>query len=103
MCQSWHSAMPRSSTGSARCDIPLTQIYPAHAAARRNQAEGMVDGFGDPQPFFGQGEPLRERPAFGVAAAQTGPGGCGNDAIGAKAGRAQLTLEVRHIPFQTGR
>ena len=85
--------MPRSSTGMRPLHIPLTQIQPAHAAARRNQAEGMVDGLGDPEPLFGQGEPLRERPAFGVAVAQIGPGGCGDDAIGAKAVRAQLTLE----------
>ena len=35
----------------------------------------MIDGLGDPEPFFGHGEPLRERTAFGVAEAQPGPGG----------------------------
>ena len=62
-------------------DVPLTQIQHAHAAARLNQAEGMGDAFGDPESLFGQGEPLRERPAFGVAVAQIDPGGCGDDAI----------------------
>jgi hypothetical protein len=62
----------------------------------------MRDAFGNPQCLFSQGEPLRERPAFGVAVAQVGPGGCGDNAIApAKTGITQLTLEARHIPFQT--
>ena len=61
----------------------------------------MIDGLGDPEPFFGQGEPLRERTAFGVAEAQPGPGGRRDNAICAKAFREQITLEGRHIPPQT--
>ena len=33
----------------------------------------MVDAFGDPESLFGQGEPLLERPTFGVTVAQVGP------------------------------
>ena len=62
----------------------------------------MVDGLGDSEPFFGQGEPLRERPAFGVAVAQPGPGGCGDDAIVRQSGSERSSpWRRRHIPFQT--
>ena len=61
----------------------------------------MIDGLGDPEPFFGHGEPLRERTAFGVAVAQPGPGGRRDAAICAKAFIEQLSLERRHIPLQT--
>jgi hypothetical protein len=61
----------------------------------------MIDGLGDPQPFCGQGEPLRERPTFGVAVAQPGPGGCRHGARCVKAFIEQISLEGRHIPFQT--
>ena len=61
----------------------------------------MIDGLGDPEPFFGQGEPLRERAPFGMAAAQPGPGGCREAVVCAKALIAQLALEHRHIPLQT--
>ena len=61
----------------------------------------MIDGLGDPEPFFGHGEPLRERTAFGVAEAQPGPGGRRDDAICAKAFMEQIPLEGRHIPLQT--
>ena len=72
ICQSWHNP-----------------------TARVAQPEGMIDGFDDPQPFCGDGEPLGERPAFGVAAAQQGP------RQGARAISGQITLERHHTPLQT--
>jgi len=53
--------------------------------ARLNLAEGIMDGLGNPKPFFREGEPLCERPAFGMAVAQPGPGAYRDNAIGAKA------------------
>ncbi len=81
--------------------VPLAQIQKAHPTARVNQAEGMIDGLGDPEPVFGHGEPLRERTAFGVAEAQPGPGDYRDAAICAKALIEQLPLESRYIPFKT--
>src|SRR2546425_12934277 len=69
--------------------------------ARLNQAEGIVDGLGDPQPFCRHGEPLCERTAFGVAEAQPGPGARCDAAICAKAFIEQLPLEKHHIPLKT--
>ena len=57
----------------------------------------MIDGLGDPEPFFGYGEPLRERTAFGVAVAQPGPRHCCDAAIDAKAFIEQIPLEECHI------
>ena len=81
--------------------VPLAQIHQTDPMARLNQAEGMIDGLGDPEPVFGHGEPLRERTEFGVAVAQPGPGSYRDAAICAKAFIEQISLERRHIPLQT--
>jgi hypothetical protein len=59
--------------------LPLAQRHHTGPPARQNQAEGIMDGLGDPEPFLGHGEPLREHTAFGVAEAQESPGGCRDD------------------------
>jgi hypothetical protein len=69
--------------------------------ARVHQAEGLIDGLGDPEPVFGHGEPLREGSEFSVAEAQPGPGGDRDATIGAKAIIAQRSPEGRYIPPQT--
>ena len=81
--------------------VPLAPIQHTYSIVHYNQAEGMIAGLGNPEPFFGHGEPLRERTTFGVAEAQPGPRDCRDAAIGAKAFGEQLSLEERHIPPKT--
>ena len=32
--------------------VPLAQMHDTDPIARLNQAEGIIDGLGDPEPFF---------------------------------------------------
>src|SRR6266851_2204626 len=81
--------------------LPLALMHSTDPLARHNQAEGIIDGLGDPEPFFGHGAPLRERTTFSMAEAQAGPGDDRDAARCAKAFIAQISLEGRHIPLQT--
>ena len=82
--------------------VPLAPIQHTYPIVHYNQAEGMIAGLGNPEPFFGHGEPLRERTTFGVAEAQPGPrDGRDKNAICAKAFIEQIALEGRHIPRKT--
>ena len=81
--------------------VSLALIHHTDPIAYLNQAEGTIDGLGDPQPFFGYGEPLGERPKLGVAGAQPAPGACRDDVQGAKAFIEQVSPERHDILLQT--
>ena len=79
--------------------VPLAKRHRTDPLTYLHQAEGIINGLSDPEPFFGDRQPRCERPQFGVAAAQLGPGR-GRKVIGAKAFSEPLPLERRHIPLQ---
>ena len=81
--------------------VSLAQIHHADPIARLNHGEGIIDGLGEPEPFFGQGESLRERTELRETIAQPGPGGRCDAAIATKALIEQLPVESRHIPLKT--
>jgi hypothetical protein len=64
---------------------------------RINQMKGIRDGFSNPEPFFGHGEPLWKQTEFGVAVAQRGSRGRRDKVRRAKAFVAEFAMEHRDI------